>query len=101
MSHTPGPWFAGGMSDIFAECQEDEEGPIASVHDRDGTATDEDPIQESFANAALIAAAPELLEACKRLEKAIQSYRETGAIYLTEWMACQEQAQAAIAKATT
>lgn len=57
--HTPGPWFAGETNDVFAECQEDGDDPIASIHDRDNTT---EAILESAANAKLIAEAPAMLE---------------------------------------
>jgi hypothetical protein len=62
-AHTPGPWYATETNDIFAD--EDEgtgNDPIASVHDREGSQTAEG-ILEGKANAKLIAAAPELVEA--------------------------------------
>jgi hypothetical protein len=62
--HTPGPWFAGETNDVFAECQEDGDDPIASIHDRDNTT---EAILESAANAKLIAAAPDLAEALQAL----------------------------------
>lgn len=67
-AHTPGPWLAqhdprAGYTDIM---QDGLPGPlIASVPDEG------EPVQE--ANARLIAAAPELLEALERIRSAVGS----------------------------
>jgi len=81
--HTPGPWEVGGpfprLTVIYCEDQgqgfPDPEPPmygcIADLGTRDPETTD--PDDESLANARLIAAAPELLEACRiALEDAIR-----------------------------
>lgn len=58
-AHTPGPWVISRSKglEIFPNNQ-GEYLPIAKVRIQDD-------IESSYANAALIAAAPELLEACK------------------------------------
>ena len=57
MSHTPGPWEYDGLFTIFITDSAGNEWHIASIkHHQD---------EVSKANARLIAAAPELLEACQ------------------------------------
>jgi len=60
-THTPGPWVAHGRN-VSVEGR-DIEFPVAQVTDILHEA-------EAFANAHLIAAAPELLEACKKWQAA-------------------------------
>lgn len=57
--HTPGPWqLSANGPEIFAGGSTFRVGPLATVYPRnDG--------REQRANAALIAAAPELLDACR------------------------------------
>lgn len=69
MSHTPGPWVydSGGF---YAQCQLDENGmtyesPIAELL--------EGRPDDSKGNALLIAAAPDLLEACEVVAKAMEA----------------------------
>ena len=72
MSHTPGPWF------VSMEPDQDEDGWMGvGVYDCDGgvyAVVDDEPetIARPFceANARLIAAAPEMLEALERLVEA-------------------------------
>lgn len=74
MSHTPGPWRVGGRSGNTGEAEEIVAGlrVIAWTADTyndeedDGEVTDEDR-----ANARLIAAAPELLAACRQSVNAL------------------------------
>ena len=62
--HTPGPWVVGGPWPAVNVCYIEEEDHWESIVERwdyrDGEAPD-----EVKANAHLIAAAPELLEACR------------------------------------
>ncbi len=69
MKHTPGPWYMeANEAELYYEVNGEMQKMIAI-----GTAKDESPIlayvpttwDEDKANARLIAAAPELLEACK------------------------------------
>ena len=64
-SHTPGPWYKdahGKIREAASDrvvCEIDDGGHIDH--------RDEIPVVEQYGNGALIAAAPRLLEACKRL----------------------------------
>lgn len=70
MSHTPGPWEMDG-----ARIKKDENLTIARV----GVAFDGD---WSEANARLIAAAPDLLDACKQAETMLRYWgKQDGACY--------------------
>lgn len=60
MKHTPGPWFAGDSLTVWTK---NDMSCVAKV----AGPTDSDP--ESAANAHLIAAAPELLEALQSVEQ--------------------------------
>ena len=90
-THTPGPWKVApeltGKGDVSHYIFEDEADPaelLASIH----------YVNESEANAALIASAPDLLAALRRLESAVTT-SQSGA-YLD--VVCAE-ARAAIARA--
>lgn len=99
--HTPGPWKAGSKS-VSAPETEDRLGLDVRLYG--GNARD------NRANARLIAAAPELLEACAAMiawdeaEKAARPWNEDGGKGWHERLdACAlafEKARAAIAKAT-
>ena len=67
--HTPGPWTILPNTPHFVRAMHPTEGmqPIATVYHFDG---------ELAANARLIAAAPELLEACKKALMVITSIKE-------------------------
>jgi len=70
MSHTPGPWetqsFGNGEAVVIANgSNRDDVACICSVAGGLGTVLEDNRDYESEANANLIAAAPELLEACK------------------------------------
>ncbi len=66
MSHTPGPWVVSGLSGVLIYAPSHDEiptTPIASVPISGSTTEAEDEV--AYANARLIAAAPELLQACQ------------------------------------
>jgi hypothetical protein len=83
--HTPGPWKVDDWSEIWAEA--DAEG-ICSVNTHRN-------LMRAFADARLIAAAPELLEALGRLEIAARSVAQNARL-----ANARANARAAIAKAT-
>lgn len=89
--HTPGPWsmFSNGFA--VGVCTHDSDVAWTFFEDRGllDTARSRD---EDEANARLIAAAPDLLQACIYLAEGIEACGLTG-VYL-------DQARAAIAKAT-
>jgi hypothetical protein len=93
MSHTPGPWkierhYDPGYKNISAQ----KHTALAQVV---WCMEDEDRSPECEANAHLIAAAPELLDAlCYLLEAS------SGQGPHEQWLAAMDQARAAIAKAT-
>lgn len=99
MSHTPGPWdfdFVSGMKDGYATL-------LWYFVKRDGdnvsiAADIVDPItcKPSEANARLIAAAPELLEALQAIVKSLADQDDEGIIEHAQQMI---DARAAIAKA--
>lgn len=91
--HTPGPWFNAG--------RDDGDGRINIKSAARGINCDFYiaivgglPEKEEAANASLVAAAPEMLEALRRSLSWLSSYPGEGA------MGCYDQARAAIAKAT-
>ena len=91
--HTPGPWVAQGRyigvkghMSYIGECG-----------DQNGNWTNE-PM--AVANARLIAAAPDLLEALKDMNSGWKYIRHSyGDLYGVGWDRAQEKADAAIAKA--
>lgn len=95
--HTPGPWtitgpgkYIPGFSDGGDYAIEDAAGQIIAeaIHQ-----VDRSEFRPAEANARLIAAAPEMLEALRRSLSWLSSYPGEGA------MGCYDQARAAIAKA--
>jgi hypothetical protein len=105
MTHTKGPWFFGIRGDDYEPIEKPFnykgsgfcENPI--IFAKDGTeivGCDEYYIFNSEADARLIAAAPDLLEALINLEDMTERYRQTGAPIPD----AQKSARAAIAKAT-
>lgn len=86
--HTPGPWMALEPESSEEHWEiEDGFGHTATVYGDDA---------EAEANARLIAAAPDLLAACKAWEYA----RKEGGISMVDWFnVAWEKTQAAIAKA--
>jgi hypothetical protein len=83
--HTKGPWFLDTLSDGSMIIQPREGFSICPVHPRDG-------FEQDIPNFKLIAAAPELLEACKLL---LTHLEFMGADHLS-----MGTARAAIAKTT-
>jgi hypothetical protein len=68
MAHTPGPWDAECITDGAWEIKSDpQQGPWKAVCDVKANRLGEAAVtnDESESNARLIAAAPEMLEACK------------------------------------
>ncbi|MEB5935519.1 hypothetical protein MXL15_25360 [Pseudomonas mosselii] len=86
--HTPGPWTDLPRTECIAICGQDK----ARLQLGFVNSANPDRVAEGEANARLIAAAPDLLEA---LESCIEHGSMTGA----EWVA--DKARAAIAKATS
>jgi len=69
--HTPGPWTIKWYTNVFGNRQDIGcEGSIAACGGMDSNRVDCGP--ESRANARLIAAAPELLDSCKRLYSLVE-----------------------------
>lgn len=90
--HTPGPWFIDG-DDIRAPDGDDDPWYVAEVITGCG------PGDATPANARLIAAAPDLLEALKDAQKAIRELRDQGAP-TAYWDDIEAANKAAISKAT-
>ena len=87
IKHTPGPWRVWTPPPNGEQCIGDSKGLMVAV------ATTGITFNETLANARLIAAAPDLLEA---LQAIIESVDRNGAAILTE---LESAARAAIAKA--
>lgn len=91
VKHTPGPWiFAYGSVYRGDETINDENAPRIALMDRNEPTTQP---TERDANARLIAAAPDLLEACR---VACAALNEAGEKYYEQW----EQCKVALEKAT-
>jgi hypothetical protein len=78
MGHTPGPWRAseGWPSDLWnVDMPGRKWSLLVARHDEDFDM----PVEEVQANAHLIAAAPELLAACREMAEIIHSMSESGA----------------------
>ena len=82
MKHSYGPWHEDGYAIMT---------PDGSVICDIGTADVRGESEEGIANGRLIAAAPELLEACKEVQRACAG---------GDWQKAIEMTKAAIAKAT-
>ena len=65
--HTKGPWKVGRISDAGAFVVESSAGRICIVNFTKGKPLETEGILQEKANAKLIAAAPDLLEACKAM----------------------------------
>lgn len=85
--HTPGPWTVGISADNGIHCVDCEDVEICEVW---GAVRDKVETEESAANARLIAAAPELLEALETAAEALEA---------AEFFEKAAMARAAIAKA--
>ena len=81
-AHTPGPWHTIGTLADRPLVEAEDGGMVADLVEREDDA-------ETRANAILISAAPELLEALKRIVKEATGHT----------LAALDEAQAAIAKA--
>ncbi|KKN00913.1 hypothetical protein LCGC14_1132960 [marine sediment metagenome] len=94
MTHTPGPWEVGPRGKYHQQHYRTiiVEDPLLGTDEVAWVICDWD---ETEPDAALIAAAPELLEACKALLETFEGYEMLAALDLS----VQEQAMAATAKA--
>lgn len=90
--HTPGPWAVDDDGDV---CISDLERLIAAVDRRNVTLRKD----EAAANAALIAAAPDLLAACEALAEAQQRADAGEHVGFGLYVDAVDAARAAIAKA--
>lgn len=100
--HTPGPWMLPHFANPESKCDcgyvlnEDYMGCIAEVkYSVDGDQADNPPWPEAQANARLIAAAPDLLEALQELI----AMDEAQVFVKDPWDASFAKAKAAVAKA--
>jgi hypothetical protein len=89
MSNTPGPWHTS-RSEVYVYAKDEHDEPIAEIYAVNGW-------DQAKADARLIAAAPELLEALKQIRDAEPSEDKTAA---EDWRDLRAIARAAIAKAT-
>jgi len=97
-THTPGPWREHSHRQIGPDA-----GIVCEVWSAIGE-TDADRIAQADANARLIAAAPDLLEALQEMvagdAEAIEDAKRLGVPFPDEMLAAYHKARAAIAKAT-
>lgn len=93
---TPGPWFITGSQTKYIEARIGG-GMLQEIAAVGPTAADGGHGEQQEANAALIAAAPELLQALEGLLDADRAYEYGG--YTESELAAINQARAAIAKA--
>jgi hypothetical protein len=95
--HTPGPWLIEESSneDEFANVFGPNDRPVAGIYiENDGSET---PSEEDTANARLIAAAPEMLQALKDVSNA---YQEMFAVMPVAFQTYDSIVESAIAKAS-
>lgn len=105
--HTPGPWIWDGNT-LQPEQRDPERSQVHTILDAEGgcgfLGSDwRETVTELDADRQLIAAAPELLEALKRLHANMTSQdleRQAARPTEDEYLACMAAAAAAIAKAT-
>jgi hypothetical protein len=101
--HTPGPWHIGESIDEYQTGSESWNVPVWANHADPGDRIAAEALakdrEQARANARLIAAAPELLEACKGLVRIADAVRYTAGLGKNQ-MARVDAARAAIAKAT-
>lgn len=99
MSHTPGPWHAPGL----AEVHDANNRCIALCFDCDPVPEDQRPVPnliEGNANARLIAAAPDLLEALEwAMQTGLLTYTARISGQNETWCDAVDRAHAAIKKA--
>jgi len=98
MPHAPGPWAVYDRKTIISESSDSSGDIIAEIWETDDQDWDETVVA---ANARLIAAAPELLEACRLLMRAepMQQGERNGAI-MGRISTAIDAARAALEKAT-
>jgi hypothetical protein len=77
MKHTPGPWGVTQFTDVIYVTRQDSipvnGGMIATITSQlDGVNNDE-KLKETYANARLIAAAPDLLDALQKISKELRT----------------------------
>jgi len=99
MKHTPGPWYAIGR---MVEVGDDDHADICSTNpDLFGQGHRAPPIEEQQANARLIAAAPDLLEALEAMVEhfATPTSERSAASYGKTKAQVADEARAAIAAA--
>ena len=95
-SHTPGPWSIRTKQNLTAICTPKGEMQLSLHGVYDGLKPLSVSLQEWRANAALIAAAPEMLEALKDcVQSLLRCTNVPGAFHIT----CISQAQTVINKA--
>ena len=98
--HTPGPWYVGtefydqGRHIYATQTVRDDEGE--EWHPLIATTDDDERLIDWQANARLIAAAPELLEALIEYKRMYEEAQSAGG-----WQGVYETGNAAIAKATS
>ena len=95
MGHTPGPWRTEG-ADHFGDHTIDQEGGSLAIAAVVSNLREEDEVS---ANACLIAAAPDLLEAAKALTSALEGYEWQSDMPSSEFHALLNAAMDAINKA--
>lgn len=96
-SHTPGPWFIREGMDGGLMIDSDS-GPVVDARWEGGSST---TLDLEGADAHLIAAAPELLEALKKCRSVIDELMgDTDPLYETSALVACREASDAIAKAT-
>lgn len=103
---SPGPWNVGSEYDYSRDEIEAEDGRCIAVVWTRGNKNDNNPFRspmvdspEGKANARLIAAAPELLDACQWLIQFAEKFAEDSNNGPT-MLSCIMQAKSAVAKAT-
>lgn len=97
MSHTPGPWF---INDKSVDCQKDKISIETKVMGDDYFIAQVDSSISQEANARLIAAAPELLEACKAFIEYDEGSYEDGVGMMIRYEHARRMINVAISKAT-
>jgi hypothetical protein len=72
--HTPGPWSVDAVPGlpVYINAGDDGLRPVADINGLEDGINNDARREEQMANAALIAAAPDLLEACKGLRATIE-----------------------------